>query len=59
MAKISRLFVYYRSTSLGHPNFGDHVELYINAADAEAAEQDVVERLIEPFENEDDGIGRK
>ena len=56
---ISRLSVYYRSTSLGPPNCGDHVEPYINAADVEAAEQDVVERLIEPFENEDDGIGRK
>ncbi|EDR10823.1 uncharacterized protein LACBIDRAFT_293315 [Laccaria bicolor S238N-H82] len=42
-----------------HPNCGDHTEPYINAADAEAAEQDVVERLIEPFENEDERVGRK
>ena len=59
MVNISRLSVYYRSTSLGHPNCGDHVEPYITATDAEAAEQDVAERLIEPFEYEDDGIGRR
>ena len=59
LSPISRLSVYYRSTSPGHPNCGDHVEPYINAADAEAAEQDVVERLIEPFEDEDEREGRR
>lgn len=59
LSPISRLSVYYRSTSPGHPNCGDHTEPYLNAAGAEAAEQDVVERLIEPLENEDDRVGRK